>query len=287
MIIDTHCHLVTSKFPDVDQVISDSKDLAVCHAITQGTHRGDWLPTIELCARHPEYLSSCLAVHPTDCGKVKDEDIIELRRLCQLYPQAAIGETGLDYWWPAPEGWSEKDYRARQHQILAQHFELAADLGLNISIHTRDREGSACFDDAVAIAKDFPTVCPVFHCFIGSKQQASYVFDQLNASISLTGVVTFKKTEALQALAAYVPKERLMFETDAPYLSPVPFRGQLNIPGRTRFVLEKVAALRAVSPEELAQSSTENAKRFFRFSKTALAHLDAALLLGKLPALEL
>lgn len=283
MIIDTHCHLITSKFPDVEQVISDSKALGVCHAITQGTHRGDWLPTLELCARYPEYLSSCLAVHPTDCAKVQDDDMLELKRLCQLYPQVAIGEAGLDYWWPAPEGWSEEDYRARQHQILEQHFAIASDLGLNISIHTRDRSGSACFEDTVAIAKNFPTVRPVFHCFIGSKEEAKCVFEQLNGCISLTGLVTFKKTDALQALAAWAPIDGLMFETDAPYLSPEPFRGQLNIPGRTRFVLQKVASLRGLTEEQLAQSSTENAKRFFRFSDAALAHLDAALALGELP----
>ncbi len=267
MLIDTHCHLVTTKYSDMAQVIADSLELGVTHMITQGTHRKDWQGSIDLAAAHPEVISSCLAVHPTDAASVNDDDMQELERLCLAHPQVAIGEAGLDYYWPAPEGWTEEAYRARQQELLEQHFALAEKLGLNISIHTRDRKGSACFDDTMAIARQFPRVRPVFHCFIGTQQQADAIFNELDGMISITGIVTFKKTEDLQAVVTNSPADRIMLETDAPYLSPAPYRGELNIPGRTRFVAEKIAELRGISLEEIAHITTENAKRFFRFAK--------------------
>ncbi len=269
MIIDTHCHLITPKYHDIPQLIADSRALGVGHVITQGTHRKDWQASIDLATLYPDYISSCLAVHPTDATTTSDEDMVELERLCLAHPQVAIGEAGLDYYWPAPEGWTEEAYRARQHELLEQHFSLAEKLGLNISIHTRDRKGSQCFEDALAIARNFPKVKPVFHCFIGTQAQAEAIFSELDGMISITGIVTFKKTDELQAVARWCPTERLMLETDAPFLSPEPHRGELNIPGRTRFVAEKIAQLRGVSLEEIAAATTANARSFFRFATAA------------------
>ncbi len=266
MLIDTHCHLVTSKYSDVSSVIEDSRVLGVTHMITQATHREDWQANLDLAATYPDAVSCCLATHPTEVTSVTDADMQQLEQLCRTHPIAAIGEAGLDYYWPAPEGWTEDRYRAWQHEILERHFDLAARLGLNISIHTRDRKGSACFEDALAIARGFPKVRPVFHCFVGTQVQAEAVFEQLDGMISFTGVLTFKKMEELQAIARWCPSERFMLETDAPYLSPEPYRGKLNIPGRTRFVAEKIAELRAVSLDEIAAQTWANAQRFFRLS---------------------
>ncbi len=268
MLIDTHCHLVHPRYSNMVDLRQQSEELGVRHCICQGTCPRDWEAQLELVRRYPDFLSSCLAVHPSDCTEVTEDDFVRMRSLCLAHPQAAIGETGLDYYWDAPEGWSEEAYRARQRQFLELHYALAEELGLNICLHTRDKAGagSACFDDAVAIARNFPRVRPVFHCFIGSKEQADLIFSQLDGMISFTGLITFKKTEAVQEVAAWCPAERLMLETDAPYLSPEPHRGQLNIPGRTRFVAEKVAALRGISYEEVAAFSTANARRFFRLT---------------------
>ena len=104
----------------------------------------------------------------------------------------------------------------------------------------------------------------MFHCFIGSQAQAELVFGELNGMISFTGLLTFKKTEDVQAVAAWCPLDRFMVETDSPYLSPEPFRGKLNIPGRTRFVVEKIAALRGMDWQEVAAATTRNACSFFR-----------------------
>ncbi len=266
MLIDTHCHLVHPKYSDIAALRRESEELGVPHCICQGTSPRDWDAQVELARLHPGFISSCLAVHPSDCTEVEEQDLVRMRELCLAHPQAAIGETGLDYYWDAPAGWDEAAYRARQRRYLEVHYALAEELGLNICLHTRDKAGSACFDDAVAIARNFPNVRPVFHCFIGSRAQAELIFEELNGMVSFTGLITFRKTESVQDVAAWCPADRFMLETDAPYLSPEPLRGQLNIPGRTRYVAEKVAQLRGISYEEVAALTTENARRFFRLN---------------------
>ena len=264
MIIDTHCHLVSRKYEDMEQLRADSIALGVGHCVSQGTSVEDWEPQLELVRRMPDFVSSCLAVHPSDITNVTDEQFEYMAELCRKHPQAAIGETGLDYYWDAPEGWSEDDYRARQRVFLERHYALAEELGLNISLHTRDKKGLASFEDAFAIARNFPKVRPVFHCFIGNSAQAERIFTELDGLISFTGLVTFNKTEDIQSVAAWCPSDRFMVETDSPYLSPAPFRGITNIPGRTKYVVDKIAELRGVSAEEIVACTTANAKRFFR-----------------------
>lgn len=271
MIIDTHCHLVSRKYEDLAKVREDSLALGVGHCISQGTGAEDWEPQLEIARRMPDFVSSCLAVHPSEVTTVSDEQLLHMEELCRRFPQAAIGETGLDYFWPAPDGWTEEDYRARQRVFLERHFQLAQELGLNISLHTRDKKGLAGFEDAFAIARNFPKVRPVFHCFIGNGEQAERIFSQLDGMISFTGLLTFNKTEDIQTVAAWCPAERFMVETDSPFLSPTPFRGITNIPGRTKYVVDKIAELRGVSPEEIAACTTENARRFFRLPEHVFA----------------
>ena len=269
MLIDTHCHLASRRYADMEQVRADSRALGVDFCISQGTHVKDWEETLQLAQQMPDFVAPCLAVHPSDCTEVDDEQWQRMVQLCRSNPGlAAIGETGLDYFWDAPEGWEEKAYHARQHVLLERHFALAESLGLNISLHTRDKvgKGCACFEDAFAIARNFPKVRPVFHCFIGTQEQAERIFAELDGMISFTGIITFKKTEPQQAVAAWAPEDRIMVETDSPFLSPEPHRGELNIPGRVSFVAQKLAQLRGVSPEHIADITTANARRFFRIS---------------------
>ena len=263
-LIDTHCHLASKRYEDMAQVRADSLALGVRGCISQGTHPEDWERTLQLAAEMSDFIAPCLAVHPSDCTTVDEIQWRRLVELCHAHALAAVGETGLDYYWAAPEGWAEDAYHARQHRLLEQHFQLAQDLGLNISLHTRDRSGSACFEDAFAIARQFPRVRPVFHCFIGSQQQAERIFAELDGMVSFTGILTFKKTEAVQAVAAWCPDDRIMVETDAPFLSPEPFRGQLNIPGRVHYVAQKLAELRGQTLEHIAEITTANAKSFFK-----------------------
>lgn len=270
MLIDTHCHLASRRYEDMQQVRADSRALGVEFCISQGTHVKDWEETLQLAQQMPDFIAPCLAIHPSDCTEVSEADWAHLQQLCRSHvgALAAIGETGLDYFWDAPEGWEEGAYHARQHDFLERHFALAEELGLNISLHTRDKvgKGCACFEDAFAIARHFPKVRPVFHCFIGTQEQAERIFSELDGMISFTGIITFKKTEPQQAVAAWAPEDRIMVETDSPFLSPEPHRGELNIPGRVSFVAQKLAQLRGVSPEHIAAITTANARRFFRIS---------------------
>ena len=266
MLIDTHCHLASPKYENLDELRQNSIALGVGHCISQGTAPDDWDLTLEQARQMPDFITPCLAAHPSECMACSDEQLERMEQLCRENHDrlAAIGESGLDYYWDAPEGCDTATYYARQKMLLERHFALAADLGLNISLHTRERKGSACFDDAFAIARNFPSVRPVFHCFIGTQQQAERIFSELDGMISFTGLITFRKTEAVQAVAAWCPADRFMLETDSPFLSPEPMRGQTNIPGRTRYVAEKVAALRGCTLEEIAELTTANARRFFR-----------------------
>lgn len=266
MLIDTHCHLASSRYSDLSAVRGESCELGVQFCITQGTRPGDWEKSLLLAQEMPDFIAPCLAVHPSDCTEVSDEQWAHMTALCRDHSLAAIGETGLDYFWDAPEGWDEAAYRARQRDFLERHYALAEELGLNISLHTRDKAGSACFEDAFAIARQFPKVRPVFHCFIGSQSQAERIFSELDGMVSFTGLITFKKTEAVQEVAAWCPEDRIMVETDSPFLSPEPYRGQVNIPGRVRFVAEKLAQLRGVSLERIAEITTANARRFFKLT---------------------
>ncbi|MGE9267909.1 MAG: TatD family hydrolase, partial [Verrucomicrobiales bacterium] len=177
---------------------------------------------------------------------------------------AALGETGLDYFHPAPAGWTEASYHERQRDFLRRHFTLAARHGLNIVIHTRDRHGSASFDDALAIYADFKDeLRAVFHCFPGPPELAARVFE-LGGFISFTGIVTFKNAPAVQESARLCPADRFMLETDAPYLAPVPHRGERNEPAHTRLTAEKIAALRATPLSELLATCEKTTRSFFR-----------------------
>lgn len=279
MIIDTHCHLVSEKYADIAALREESLALGVRHCISQGTNPADWEPQLKLARRWPDFISCALAVHPSECTEVIPEDWERMVELCHREPLAAIGETGLDYYWEAPNGWEEEAYHARQRELLERHFDLARELGLNISLHTRDKVGggTACFDDAFAMARHFPEVRPVFHCFIGTQAQAEAIFSELNGMISFTGLLTFRRTEAVQQVAAWCPADRFMVETDSPYLSPEPHRGKVNIPGRTRYVVEKIAQLRGVPAEEVARLTTANARSFFRLPSLDGERGNAAL----------
>lgn len=265
-LIDTHCHLASKRYTDMAALRAECEAMGLSHCISQGTSPTDWERTLAQACEMPDFVSACLAVHPSDCAEVTEEQWQQMRELCHHHKLAAIGETGLDYYWNAPEGWNEAAFRARQRAFLERHFELARELGLNISLHTRDKvgAGSACFEDAFAVARHFPSVRPVFHCFIGTQQQAERIFADLDGMVSFTGLITFKKTEQVQAVAAWCPEERMMIETDSPFLSPEPHRGELNIPGRVRFVAQKLATLREVPFEHICRVTSRNVRHFFR-----------------------
>lgn len=264
---DSHCHLGSHKFSpaEIPVLISNAKDHGIDRMITLATNENDLDRNLNLAIKHAE-VHACLGIHPCDAHTTRDDFESLLSPKLDHPKVAAIGETGLDYFHPAPEGWTEDSYHERQRDFLRRHFRLAARHGLNIVIHTRDKTGTASFDDALAIYREFhEEVRAVFHCFPSTLNQAEKVFS-LGGLISFTGIVTFKNAQIVAATATECPIGRFMLETDSPYLSPVPHRGKRCEPAFTKFTAEKIAELRNISLQDLEQETEKAVSCFFRIS---------------------
>lgn len=267
MLIDTHCHLASRHFNTYDRknLVERAQNAGIGEIITLGSCVDDWDATLEWAREFPGTVHPCLGIHPNDAHETPEGWQDQLADIATRHPLAAIGEAGLDYYHPAPEGYGENSFRKRQWALLEEHFETADRLGLNIVLHSRDRKGSASFDDTVAIARKYSgRVKPVFHCFIGTREQASIVFDELDGLISITGIATFKNSGNVADIAAWCPADRFMLETDAPYLSPEPKRGKTNEPSFISYLAERIAALRGITVAELGATTTRTARMFFR-----------------------
>lgn len=264
MLTDSHCHLASHRFfpEETPGLLERAASAGVTRMVTLATSLGD-VPANLAIAENP-VVHACIGIHPCDVHHAPDDAIAQLAAHVDDPRVCAIGETGLDYYHPSPEGWDEADFRERQLGFLRQHFELAATAKLNIVIHTRDREGDASFEDALAIYQEYSaSVRAVFHCFIGPWENARRVLD-LGGVISLGGVATFKTAHQVRETATQCPAGRFMIETDSPYLAPEPHRGKRNEPSYARATAERIAALRDESVERLAQHTNETAAGFFR-----------------------
>lgn len=266
MITDSHCHLASAKFSEVEVVslIKAAEEAGVRRLVTLATCLEDVARNLEI-ARHP-HVRCAVGIHPCDVHSAPDDAVESLAAFVGDGRVCAVGETGLDYFHAAPEGWSEGDFRSRQREFLRAHFELAAASGLNVVIHTRDREGTASFDDALGIYVDFAArVRAVFHCFVAELEMAERVIG-LGGLVSFGGVVTFKGADVVKRTVVGCAAGSFMVETDAPYLAPVPVRGKRNEPSYARHTAEAVAVLRGESLEELARHTERAADEFFRWS---------------------
>ena len=264
---DSHCHLGSFKFTpeEIPEIIARAKENGVHRMITLATDPDDLMINLLIAREHPE-VSCCIGIHPCDVQNSPDnfEELLEPH--LDDSKVAAIGETGLDYFHPAPEGWSEEEYHARQRDFLRRHFELAKEAQLNVVIHTRDKSGTASFDDALKIYSDFSDdVRAVFHCFPGPPELAERVFS-IGGLISFTGIATFKNAQAVVDTVKAAPSGSYMLETDSPYLSPVPHRGKRCEPAYTRHTAEAIATQRGVSLEELIDETEQVVESFFRLS---------------------
>ncbi|MBK1791826.1 TatD family hydrolase [Persicirhabdus sediminis] len=267
MITDTHCHLASHKFPadEIPQLIDRAQEAGVHRMITLATSLEDFPSNLQLAEQY-DSIYCCLGIHPCDVHETPDSYLAELKVHAQHAKCVAIGETGLDYFHPAPDGWTEADYHQRQRDFLTSHFELAAELGLNIVIHTRDKSGDQSFRDALAIYRLYAhKVRAVFHCFLGPWQRGEAVVE-LGGVLSYTGIATFKKSTDVLDAAVQTPAGAIMVETDAPYLAPVPHRGKRNEPSYTQHTAEHIAKARGESLESFAEHSEKCAKEFFKLA---------------------
>jgi len=286
MLTDTHAHLDYPDFEkDFPEVLQRAEEAGVTRILTVGTSLESSRKAVALSEKHPS-IYAVIGVHPTSALEAEADIITPLRELAKSPKVAAIGETGLDYYRMPGSKLMASDkfegkytealgstmistegaildgaYKAAQASLFQQQLDLAVELGLNVVVHQR----SAWDETLEMLAPYSGKLRAVFHCFGNSFEQANELF-RLNHMVSFTGIVTFKNSTLVQNVAARVPGERFMVETDCPYLAPVPFRGKRCEPAHTRLVAEAIAKFRGESFEEIASQTTRNANSFFRFN---------------------
>jgi TatD DNase family protein len=250
MLIDSHCHLDDKRFAeDLDAVLERAAAAGIDRMLSIGT--GDGPPGID-CAvriadRYPQVYAS-IGVHPHDAAKATPQTFDDLRALSNNPKVIALGEIGLDYHY---------DFSPRevQREVFTEQLKLAAELELPIIIHTRE-----AWDDTIAVLADYWRGEGIMHCFTGNSTQARQALD-LGFHLSFGGVITFKTAEEVRESARITPDDRLLIETDAPYLAPIPHRGKRNEPALMVETARKLAEIRNTTPERIAGLTTANFRR--------------------------
>ena len=255
-LVDTHCHVAEPEFDaDRDAVLARAADAGVRTVVCVGAtgHAGDNARAVALAGRHGAVtVVASVGVHPHDAVHADDAALATLRRLAAQPSVVAIGETGLDYHY-------EHSPRAVQRDAFARTAALAREVGLPLVVHVREAHDEA----ADILARELAGHPGVIHCFTGDPADARRYLD-LGLHVSVAGIVTFKNAEALRDAVRLVPRDRLLVETDAPYLAPVPHRGRRNEPAHVRIVAAAVAAVRGEPFPDLAAALTANARALFR-----------------------
>lgn len=255
MLIDTHTHLNAEQFDeDREEVIQRALDNGVHRIVNIGFNR-ETIPTSIALAEKYEFIYSAVGWHPQDAKDMTPQDLKWIEDLCAHPKVVAIGEIGLDYYWDT----SPKDI---QQKVFREQIQLARRINKPIIIHNRDAH-----QDIVDILKEEKAseIGGVMHCFSGSWEIAEQCLD-MNFYISFGGPVTFKNAKQPKEVLSKVPLDRLLIETDAPYLTPHPYRGKRNETGYVRLVAEAAAEIKGLNMEEMSKITTENACRLFQFS---------------------
>ncbi len=256
-LIDTHVHINFEAFQaDLEAVAQRWRDAGIAHLVHSCVEPGEFAQMQAIADRFPE-VSLAVGLHPLDVDQWTAQLGEQIRQLAQSDSRVvAIGETGLDFF--------KSDQIDRQHQALEAQLHIAADLDLPLIFHCRD--AAAAMAEALGRFKaQGRPLKGVMHCWGGSPEETQWFVD-LGLYISFSGTVTFKKAEAIQASARVVPGDRLLVETDCPFLSPVPKRGQRNEPSFVRHVADQVALLRGIPLADLAEQTTHNACQLFGVS---------------------
>lgn len=265
-LIDTHCHPQMGEYDaDRAEMITRSLDAGI-GLIAIGTNLEDSLAGVRLAEQYPNTpVYAAIGVHPTD-ETVGDISPKHLEALLGSKKIVGIGETGLDYYRLEAYDLETRDVQA---DVFEQHILVAKEARLPLIIHCRDKNGSTeAYENAAVILRRHGGVPFVMHCFGGTWADAQPFLD-LGGWISVTGILTFPKSESLQEVVKNMPLDRLMVETDAPFLAPVPNRGKRNEPAWVERVAQAVADVRGISVDEVAKITTDNAKRFFRLPADA------------------
>ena len=252
MLFDTHAHYDDPQFdPDRDALLTSLPQQGVGLVLVPGCTLDSSRAAVDLAHAYP-HVYAAVGIHPENCHDSVPEHIDTLRRLAAEDKVVAIGEIGLDYYW------LENPSKPLQHQTLRSQLELAAELDLPVIIHSREAQG-----DMLSVLRDYPTVRGLFHCYAGSVEDARTLVRQ-GWMLSFNGALTFKNARKAPEVVAEIPLEHLLIETDAPYLTPVPFRGKRNHSGYVHLVAERMAQIKNLSVEEVETATLENGKRLFR-----------------------
>ncbi|ASV67725.1 TatD family hydrolase [Cytobacillus sp. FSL W7-1323] len=252
MLFDTHVHLNAEQYDeDLAEVIKRAREAGVEKMVVVGFDRPTIERAMELIEQY-DFLYASIGWHPVDAIDMTEGDLIWIEELSKHPKVVAIGEMGLDYHW-------DKSPKDVQKDVFRQQIQLAKKVKLPIIIH--NREATA---DIVEILKEenAAEVGGIMHCFSGSPETAKECID-MNFYISLGGPVTFKNARKPKEVAAEIPLEKLLIETDCPYLAPHPFRGKRNEPSYVKLVCEQIAEIKNIPVEEVAAITTENAKKLF------------------------
>ena len=254
-LFDTHAHYDADAF-DADrlELLASMPGRGVELILNPGCDVPSSRAAVELAERFP-FVYAAVGVHPEECGGWTGGELEALRELARHPKVRAIGEIGLDYYW------EENPPRELQKEVLHAQLELAEELDLPVIIHDREAHG-----DCLEIVRAHPKVTGVYHCYSGSLEDAK-VLVKLGWMLSFTGSITFKNARKAPEVIAWLPMDRIMVETDSPYLTPVPYRGKRNDSGYVRLVAEKIAEIKGLDPEEVARITLENGRRFFRIAQ--------------------
>ena len=250
---DSHAHLTMEPFdPDREEVIARARAAGLAHVVTVSSYRGDAARCADLAARH-DVLHFTAGLHPHEAKDWSDEVARGLREAALRPKAVAIGEIGLDYHY-------DLSPRDRQRAVFREQIRMARALRLPIVIHTRE-----AWPDTFAILEEEGgrAIGGVFHCFSGGPEEARRGLD-LGFHLSFAGPVTFKNAGVLRDAAAYAPLDRILIETDAPYLTPHPHRGSRNEPARVLLVAATLATLKKMTPEQIGETATRNLEAVFR-----------------------
>ncbi len=261
-LVDTHAHLYTEEFAaDADEVVTSALQADVRKIFLPNINAASVGPMLALAARHPGILYPMMGLHPTeltpDYSQVLDE--MERRLTAPDAPYIAVGEVGLDYYW-------SREYYAEQQDVFDRQLGWAARLGLPVMIHARSahRELVECVKSRCRSGR--PRLTGVFHCFGGTRDEAEDLLSFDGFALGIGGVLTYKKSTLPEALVE-VPLERIVLETDSPYLAPTPWRGKRNESAYVRHILTALAALYNRSEDEVTQVTTETALRIFPLAR--------------------
>ncbi|MBQ2897682.1 MAG: TatD family hydrolase [Clostridia bacterium] len=254
MLFDSHAHLDDDRFlKDRDEVINSLKDSGVSYVVNVGADLNTSLNSVNLANKY-DFIYAAIGVHPYDAATVNGELLEKLKNLSKQNKKiVAIGESGLDY------SYDEADKEV-QKKAFIKHILLANELNLPIIVHNRDSH-----KDMLDILANHKPENAIIHCYSGSLEMAKILVN-MGYYISFSGTVTFKNAKNLKEVAKFVPDDKLLIETDCPYLSPEPERGTRNNPAKVRYTAEVIAQLRGTTFEEIAKHTLLNAKRVYKIS---------------------